>query len=235
MFVRELHELITLHQDSYDARDALGRALKVPLHHGRWKTQPNHVVLGDDTIVQYTQPEHVQAEMERLVTLFEQTADAHPLVRAAWLHHSFICIHPFEDGNGRVARALVLLVLLRANYAPLVVERTRRDEYLNALDAANEGDVAPLIRLFAGLESWRFARSLRFLRARSKSGKRLSRLHATSLRGFAGLSSDLMPRAWRLSRESQRTFKVASSSSSMLKRRSFAPRSRRSIRKHSLL
>jgi hypothetical protein len=74
------------------------------------------------------------------------------VVRAAWLHHRFIRIHPFEDGNGRVARALTLLVLLRARYAPLVVDRTMRTPYIDALDHANDGDLRPLIRLFARLE-----------------------------------------------------------------------------------
>jgi hypothetical protein len=68
------------------------------------------------------------------------------------LHHRFITIHPFQDGNGRVGRALVLLALLRNDYAPLVVDRRRRDEYLSALDLANEDDLAPLVRLFASME-----------------------------------------------------------------------------------
>jgi hypothetical protein len=124
----------------------------VPLRHGRWKIHPNRLERQDGSILQCTPPEHVQAEMERLVTLFQETEGAHPLTRAAWLHHRFIRIHPFEDGNGRVARALVLLVLLRSDYAPLVVDRHRRDEYLGALDSANVGDLRPLIRLFAQLE-----------------------------------------------------------------------------------
>jgi Fic/DOC family len=90
--------------------------------------------------------------MERLVKLYADTAALHPIVIAAWLHHRFIRIHPFQDGNGRVARGLVLLILLRNDYAPLVVDRRRRDEYLEALDKANAGDLAPLVRLFAGAE-----------------------------------------------------------------------------------
>jgi Fic family protein len=58
--------------------------------------------------------------MERLIGLYQDSDGEHPVARAAWLHHRFISIHPFEDGNGRVARALTLLVLLKANYAPLV-------------------------------------------------------------------------------------------------------------------
>lgn len=151
-FVKELHELITRHQSTYEARDVLGRTVQTPLNHGAWKTTPNHVLRSDGSELQYAPPERVQDQMDELVRLYADTSGEHPLVRAAWLHHRFIRIHPFEDGNGRVARALVLLVLLGEDYAPLVVDRERRDEYLVALDAANDGDLASLIRLFAQLE-----------------------------------------------------------------------------------
>lgn len=151
-FIKQLHQAITRNQGSYKAHDALGRVMQAPLRHGEWKLQPNHVERLDGSLLQYTPPEQVQVEMERLVEFYRDTTEAHPLTRAAWLHHRFICIHPFEDGNGRVARALVLLVLLRANYAPLVVDRTRRPDYLKALDAANDGDLTQLVRLFGQLE-----------------------------------------------------------------------------------
>lgn len=151
-FVRQLHEAITRHQITYEARDALGRTFEAPLHHAQWKQQPNHVRRADGSLLEYTPPEQVQSQMDELIRFFGELGHLHPLALSAWLHHRFILIHPFEDGNGRVARALVLLVLLRANYAPLVVDRTRRGDYLNALDAANDGDLAPLIRLFAEFE-----------------------------------------------------------------------------------
>lgn len=152
-FIRELHQAITSHQATYEARDQFGRVMQVPLLHGAWKKEPNHIVRPDGSLLEYTPPEQVQPQMDRLVELFAANADRmHPVEAAAWLHHRFICIHPFQDGNGRVARALVLLTLLRKDYAPLVVDRTRRDEYLRALDEANAGDLAPLVRLFGGLE-----------------------------------------------------------------------------------
>jgi Fic family protein len=151
-FIRELHQAITRHQATYEARNDLGQLLQVPLRHGEWKTQPNHVVRPDGSLLEYVPPEQVQPQMERLVKLYADTTALHPIVTAAWLHHRFIRIHPFQDGNGRVARGLVLLILLRNDYAPLVVDRRRRDEYLEALDNANVGDLAPLVRLFAGAE-----------------------------------------------------------------------------------
>lgn len=151
-FVRQLHTAISRHQRTYAATDPLGNPVQAPLHHGKWKTWANHVRRPDGTLLEYTPPEHVQSQMERMVELYGEQADAHPLIRAAWLHHRFICIHPFEDGNGRVARALSLLVLLQARYAPLAVDRRDRDEYIRALDAANERDLRPLVRLFSRLE-----------------------------------------------------------------------------------
>jgi Fic family protein len=150
--IRRLHRLITRHQATYEAHDSLGRLVQAQLHHGEWKAQPNHVQRPDGSLLEYAPPEQVQPQIERLIQLYGSTSSAHPVVRAAWLHHRFICIHPFEDGNGRVARALTLLVLLRAHYAPLVVDRRERQAYIAALDVANDGDLGDLIRLFGRLE-----------------------------------------------------------------------------------
>jgi Fic/DOC family len=152
LFISDLHKIITRHQVTYQAHDALGQPVLAPLHHGDWKREPNHVIRADGSLREYTPPLQVQEEMESLIEFYRDAADAHPVVRAAWLHHRFIIVHPFEDGNGRVARALVLLVLLGSHYAPLVVDRTRREDYIQALDSANDGDLVPLTRLFAELE-----------------------------------------------------------------------------------
>jgi prophage maintenance system killer protein len=112
----------------------------------------NSVVRENGTVQAFCPPEQVQGEIERLIDLYRGSADLHPVIRAAWLHHAFVSIHPFEDGNGRVARALSLLVLLRNRYAPLVVDRHSRADYISALEAATDGDPRPLVRLFARLE-----------------------------------------------------------------------------------
>ncbi len=151
-FVRQLHQAVCRTQSTYEGRDSFGQIHQVPLHHDTWKTQSNYLGREDGTLLERTPPVHVQSQMKRLVELYKETADKHPVVRAAWLHHRFIRIHPFEDGNGRVARALTLLVLLRARYAPLVVGRAHRASYIKALDQANDGDLRGLVRLFARLE-----------------------------------------------------------------------------------
>lgn len=151
--IRELHAAITRSQATYEAHDQFGRKVLPPLLHGDWKREANHVRRPDGTLLEYAPPEQVQGEMDRLVEMYEEQAALHPVVLAAWLHHRFIAIHPFQDGNGRVARALVLLVLLRHHYAPLVVDRTRRTDYVASLDRANAGDLWSLTRLFSRLET----------------------------------------------------------------------------------
>src|SRR5262249_50311639 len=113
-----------------------------------------HVLRQDNTLLEYAPPEQVDSEIDRLIA-FWKDADGtavHPVAKAAWLHHRFVQIHPFADGNGRVARALTLLVLEKHRYAPLVVDRWHRSDYLRALDGANDGRLQELIRLFVKLE-----------------------------------------------------------------------------------
>lgn len=154
-FIKELHHAITRTQDTYVVVDTLHRVTETARPKGQWKTQPNHVLRADNTLLEYAPPEHVASEIDRLVSWWSELdeSDIHPIINAAWLHHRFVQIHPFADGNGRVARALTLLVLEKHHYAPLVVDRWHRADYLKALDAANAGSLRDLILLFVKLEA----------------------------------------------------------------------------------
>jgi Fic family protein len=150
--IKELHVALTRRQSTYAATSSGRVSFQATLHHGEWKTQPNHVTRPDGPLLEYTPPDQVASQMDQLIDLYQQMEDKDPIIRAAWMHHRFVGIHPFEDGNGRVARCLTLLGLLKCDLAPLVVDRRERDRYLNSLDRANEGDLRPLIRFFAELE-----------------------------------------------------------------------------------
>ena len=151
-FIKEIHHLITQTQSTYDATDPLGRSVKATLEHGTFKKLANNVIRNDGSELEFAPPEQVDGEIENLVTLYnEMTVRVHPIVSAAWLHHRFVQIHPFQDGNGRVARALALLSLERDHYPPIVVSRQDRNDYLKALDIANGGDLYNFGRLFAKL------------------------------------------------------------------------------------
>jgi hypothetical protein len=92
--------------------------------------------------------------MDRLIEFHKQHVQREipALVEADWLHHAFTQIHPFQDGNGRVARALASLILIKGGFFPLVVRRHNSEQYIDALEAADGGDLSPLVKLFARLQ-----------------------------------------------------------------------------------
>src|SRR5205807_5503511 len=121
-YIKQLHQAFTRHQDTVSAINGLGRTVEVQLLRGQWKKLPNNPKRPDGSVHEYCPPEHVDAEMEKLVSFHSEHSRAQiaPEVEGAWLHHRFTQIHPFQDGNGRIARALASLVFLRAGWFPLV-------------------------------------------------------------------------------------------------------------------
>ncbi len=67
----------------------------------------------------------------------------------AYLHHRFVAIHPFVDGNGRVARLLGNLYLIRNGYPPIVLDQKNRQQYYRALREADNGDLFAFTRFIA--------------------------------------------------------------------------------------
>lgn len=70
---------------------------------------------------------------------------SHPIELAALAHHRLVAIHPFIDGNGRTARLVMNLILLRAGYPPTVIQRINRRQYYRVLDQADSGKPVGLI------------------------------------------------------------------------------------------
>jgi len=153
-FIKELHSVLTAHQTHYDARDTLGNFVVRELPRGTWKTIPNNVELEDGKVFEFCPYEHVAAEMDQLIAWHVEHEQrlVPPEIESAWLHHRFTLIHPFTDGNGRVARCLATLVLLKARWFPLVVTRGDRTDYLNAIRQADLRDLGPLALLFGQLQ-----------------------------------------------------------------------------------
>lgn len=160
-YIKSLHQLLTRNQTTSEAVDQFGRHFEVELLRGQWKDAPNNPVRDDGSSHEYCPPLHVPAQMDELIRLHREhmAQGVNPEVEAAWLHHRFTQIHPFQDGNGRVARMLASLVLIRAGWFPLVI--TRDDTtYIDCLEQADAGNLAPLIDLFAKSQRKTFYRSL---------------------------------------------------------------------------
>ena len=133
-----------------------------PLLKGDWKKWPNNPQRPDGTIHEYCPPEQVASEIDQLIAFHRAHIELEvpPEVEAAWLHHRFSQIHPFQDGNGRVVRCLSSLILLRADWFPLNVNRDQRSDYISALEDADHGELKPLIELIVGGQRDRFVQAL---------------------------------------------------------------------------
>ncbi|MCY4079766.1 MAG: Fic family protein [Caldilineaceae bacterium] len=156
-YIRELHQLLTRNQATYSAVDQFGRVFESELDRGGFKKQPNNPTRPDGQIHEYCPPDQVESEIDSLVRFYHEfeveTESHHQLLIAAWLHHRFTQIHPFQDGNGRVARALLTWHLAKEEYLPIVVTRDHRKQYIECLATADAGDLNPFVQFIVRLES----------------------------------------------------------------------------------
>ncbi len=82
----------------------------------------------------------IKAKMEELLFWYYENKYEIPIpVLAAKFHYRFVCIHPFIDGNGRVARLLMNLILMAKGYPPAVILKVDRQKYYRVLNEANQG------------------------------------------------------------------------------------------------
>ncbi len=131
---------------------------------GAWRTiegDPMQVVSGPigREHVHYEAPEaaRLKVEMERFLQWFE-TAKADPVLKAGVAHLWFVTIHPFDDGNGRIARAIADLALARAEgtsqrfYSMSAQIRAERKAYYDLLESTQKGDldITPWLLWFIG-------------------------------------------------------------------------------------
>jgi hypothetical protein len=89
-----------------------------------------------------------EAIADAMEALFHCMRDEpHPAARAVLAHHLFAFIHPYFDGNGRIARFLMNVLLVTGGYRWTVIRVAHRVEYMRALEAASvEGDIVPFAR-----------------------------------------------------------------------------------------
>ena len=137
-FIRTLHQ--TLLREDYQVTNPDGT--NYTIHAGQYKTRPNSVRTITGELFEYASPEETPALMADLIAWYnreEAAATLSPIQLASLFHYRYIRIHPFEDGNGRMARLLVNYILCKHGYPMIVVKSTDKNQYLSAL---NQCDVA---------------------------------------------------------------------------------------------
>lgn len=149
---KSLHQVLTGHQDTAVGIEGLtGRRIQIPLRKGDYKVRPNNPRRPDGFVHEYCPPEQVRSELDRLLEFHRAHAerDLPTEVEAAWLHHEFVRVHPFQDGNGRMSRLLMAYVFVRNGEFPPIVTAIGRPNYIAMLEIADEGDIRPFIRYLA--------------------------------------------------------------------------------------
>lgn len=181
--IRKLHEITCAAQETYPVQTEFGRQERA-LPKGSYKTEPNHVLRPDGSHHAYAPVDATPSEMHRLVS--ELTAprfeSAHAVLQASYAHYAFVVIHPFADGNGRVARALASVYLFRRHRIPFVLYSDERDSYVAALEAADNDDHAAFVRrvFVSGRETlWAMAERLHAAGSPEALSQRLAEIVAT--------------------------------------------------------
>jgi Fic family protein len=145
LLLRTHEELVAVHEQ-YPVRYGDEVVLeRVP--RGVYKTYENYGVMADGNLRLYAPPGQVPAEVARLVreVAGDALTAAHPVLQAAYLLYATDAVHPFADGNGRVARAMASLPLYGAVELPLVLTPRTRREYLTSLERATRGEQRGLV------------------------------------------------------------------------------------------
>jgi Fic family protein len=151
-FIRGLHASMMGESYSIDAQDPNGNPMQVKGRPGEYKNKPNFVQRGNEKY-SYTSVEDVEPEMRALVEWLqaeEVNEELHPIEIATLFHTRFVTIHPFDDGNGRMGRILMNLILMKSQLAPAIIIREEKPIYLDALVLAQDGkNQVPLLNLIA--------------------------------------------------------------------------------------
>jgi Fic family protein len=155
--VRDLNRIVLKEGFWRVAQTLDGEQTRKWIEPGRYKTAANHVLTTTGEIFQFVAPEATPAAMSDFVLWLrgELEVPSLPLpLLLARVHHEFIRIHPFDDGNGGVVRLLLNYVLLKARLLPIIVKSRDQRGYLGAIALADSGDLAALASYFEALIAW---------------------------------------------------------------------------------
>jgi Fic family protein len=145
-FIRQLHILLLKEPHQIDAVTPDGLPTKKMIKVGEYKSTPNHVVTKTGEIFRFATPEETPAKMFDLLEWYrekETDKETNPILFAADFHYKFIRIHPFDDGNGRMARILMNFILMQYGYPPVIIKTGEKAQYIAALEQADAGIFEP--------------------------------------------------------------------------------------------
>jgi Fic family protein len=151
-FIRELHTLLLKEASYKDAKTPEGKPTRRKIEVGKYKTHPNHVITVTGETHYFATPEETPAKMQELIEWFrkeKEKSGINPVILASLFHYRFISIHPFDDGNGRVARIIMNFILMQFGFPPAIIKTEDKENYYAVLRLADADQLEPFIEYIA--------------------------------------------------------------------------------------
>ncbi|MDR0824375.1 MAG: Fic family protein [Prevotella sp.] len=156
-FIKDLNQTILVRPFWKEAITTEGHSTRRQIKVGEYKEYPNSVVQANGEIFEYATPQDTPILMAELVKWYNEESkksELSPIELAALLHYRYIRIHPFDDGNGRVARLLVNYVLYHNDLPPVIIKTADKKNYLHALQQADVEDLQAFINYMTKQLAW---------------------------------------------------------------------------------
>ena len=163
-FIREINEILLVRPFYKEAITPDGQQTRREIKIGAYKSFPNSVLLQNGEIFHYPSPADTPAMMNDLMNWYSEASinkSLQPIEIAAELHYKFVCIHPFDDGNGRIARLLMNYHLLKNDCPPVIIKTTDKKNYLFALREADTGNIEAFKNYIAEQLIWSYEISVK--------------------------------------------------------------------------
>ncbi len=163
-FIREINEILLVRPFYKEAITPDGQQTRREIKIGAYKSFPNSVLLQNGEIFHYPSPAETPAMMNDLMNWYNEASlnkNLQPVEVAAELHYKFVCIHPFDDGNGRIARLLMNYHLLKNDCPPVIIKTADKKNYLFALREADTGNIEAFKSYIAEQLIWSYEISVK--------------------------------------------------------------------------
>ena len=173
VFIRNLHCILLKEPYEKEAETPDGQRVMRIISIGDYKTAPNNVTTSTGETYYFTPPDQVKSAMGDLIDWYRdrEREGEHPIIIAATFHYRFVRIHPFDDGNGRMARLLMNMILIKHGYKVSLIRHDNRDEYLGQLEQADKTeDLAEFISYIADSSKYSLDIYLKAARGESIEG-----------------------------------------------------------------
>jgi Fic family protein len=163
--IKSLNEIILVRPYWKDAVTADGQNTRREIIVGDYKAFPNSARLSNGEIFHYASVTETPILMGELMDWYRGEEEAiHTITLAAMMHFNFVRIHPFDDGNGRIARLLMNYILIKDDFPPVIIKSSDKPNYLRALHLADTGDYEPFIQYIGEQVVWSLDLSIKAAR-----------------------------------------------------------------------